>query len=170
MTNEEAKALLEKYSAGNCTEEEKALLHAWYLTYAADNSVSLSGQEIEAAVKEIWETLPMQEQRKRGIPIRYMVRAAAAVVIFAAAGLYFFMPKSSHSPRPQPTYASDIAPGGNKAVLTLADGSMINLSDARIGNLDKTGLVRIVKAKDGQIAYDKPGQQAAATQIGYNLV
>lgn len=170
MTNEEAKELLEKYTAGNCTDEEKALLRAWYLKYATENSISLSGEEIEMAVKEIWETLPVQEQRKRVVRIRYIASAAAAVVIFAAAALYLLLPKSSHGPHSQSIYANDIAPGSNKATLTLADGSKIDLNDAHIGNLDKTGPVKIVKAKDGQIVYDAPGQQATKPQIAYNLV
>ncbi|HEY4147340.1 MAG TPA: FecR domain-containing protein [Chitinophagaceae bacterium] len=170
MTDKEAKELLIKYAAGQCTEEEKALLHAWYLSYAKDSSISLSEEEIELAVKEIWETLPAQDRHKRRTRVRYMVRAAAAVVIFAAAALYLFLPGSSHKPASQGIYADDIAPGGNKAILTLADGSKINLSDAHLGHLDKTGPVKIVKAKDGQIVYDKPRQAASKLQIAYNLV
>ena len=93
MTDEEAKELFKKYSAGNCTEEEKALLHAWYLTYAAGNHVSLSENEIEAAVNEIWTDLPVHKQPERSVRIRYMTRIAAAVVLFAGIALYLFLPR-----------------------------------------------------------------------------
>lgn len=170
MTDEEAKQLFKKYTAGDCTEEEKALLHAWYLKYAAGNSVSLSENEIEAAVNEIWADLPVHEQPMRRIRIRYMTRIAAAVVLFAGIALYLFLPGSSHNPNPQSVAVNDVVPGGNKAILTLDDGSKIDLNDAHIGDLTNTGQVRITKARDGQIVYDRPVQQPAEPQLTYNLV
>lgn len=170
MTSNEAKELIKKYTAGNCTEEEKALLHAWYLKYASDNSISLPEEEIEITVEEIWATLPVHEQRKLGIPVWHIARIAAAVLVFIAVALYFFLPQSPIWLHSQSVYTNDIAPGGNKAILTLADGSKINLSDAHIGNLNKTGQVKIIKAKDGQIVYDVSAQQTAKPQFTYNLI
>lgn len=170
MTDEEAKELFKKYAAGNCTEEEKALLHAWYLTYAAGKNVSLSENEIEAAVNEIWADLPVHQQPKRGVRIRHMTRIAAAVVLFAGIALYLFLPRSTQKQDPPGIAANDVVPGGNKAILTLADGSKIDLNDAHIGDLTHTGGVKITKAMDGQIAYDVPEEPPAKQELTYNLV
>lgn len=48
----------------------------------------------------------------------------------------------------------DVAPGGNRAVLTLADGTEIILDSAANGSLAIQGNVRVVKSANGQIIYD----------------
>lgn len=48
---------------------------------------------------------------------------------------------------------ADIAPGGNKATLTLADGSKIILDQAGKGNLAQQAGVQIVKTANGQLVY-----------------
>lgn len=54
----------------------------------------------------------------------------------------------------------DIPPGGNRAFLTLADGSTIVLDSVANGTLAQEGNATITKTGDGKIAY----QQHAATQ------
>jgi len=49
---------------------------------------------------------------------------------------------------------TDIAPGGNKAVLTLADGTSILLDSAADGNLAQQGNTNIIKRTNGQLAYE----------------
>jgi ferric-dicitrate binding protein FerR (iron transport regulator) len=46
------------------------------------------------------------------------------------------------------------APQGNKAMLTLSDGSMVPLDSVRQGTLATQGNARIIKRADGQIAYN----------------
>jgi ferric-dicitrate binding protein FerR (iron transport regulator) len=48
----------------------------------------------------------------------------------------------------------DIAPGSEKAVLTLADGSTIILDNAANGNVAQQGGTKIIKLDNGQLAYD----------------
>lgn len=63
--------------------------------------------------------------------------------------------------------ANDIAPGGNKAILTLADGSIIVLDSANNGTLSHQGNVTVIKMNDGKLAYDKGN---AAGKIMYNTI
>ncbi|WP_316815634.1 FecR family protein [Pedobacter nyackensis] len=78
--------------------------------------------------------------------------AAAAILITIGIGFWFYGSESSQD-KINPGYANDIAPGGNDAVLTLADGSKISLTDADQGELLNTSGVNIVKAADGQLVY-----------------
>jgi len=48
----------------------------------------------------------------------------------------------------------DIAPGGNKAVLTLGDGTRIVLDTARNGAVTAQGNMQVIKLEDGQLAYN----------------
>lgn len=88
------------------------------------------------------------------------VRVAAAAVIVLALGLggYWFMNRLSNNrvaktnqPVEQKKYA--VQPGGNKAVLTLADGRVISLNDAANGALANEGSSIVSKTKDGELEY-----------------
>src|SRR5687767_4895467 len=50
--------------------------------------------------------------------------------------------------------AHDRAPGGNKAILQLADGSFINLDDIDTGMLAQQGNTKILKLNNGQLKYN----------------
>jgi ferric-dicitrate binding protein FerR (iron transport regulator) len=50
---------------------------------------------------------------------------------------------------------SDVKPGGNKAILTLADGRRIDLDTTANGVLANQGNSRVAKLSDGQLAYNK---------------
>jgi transmembrane sensor len=78
--------------------------------------------------------------------------AAAAVLITVGIGAWFYFSNQGVD-RATSQYANDVPPGGNDAVLTLADGSKISLTDADEGELLETSGVRIIKAADGQLVY-----------------
>ena len=54
----------------------------------------------------------------------------------------------------KPYYKNDIKPGGNKAILTLADGTKIVLDDASKGALTSQGNTTVIKLDDGRLAYN----------------
>src|SRR5688500_5944686 len=69
-------------------------------------------------------------------------RYAAAIIILFGVGAYLYIniqkeePSVTTTTNPVPVQ-NDVAPGGNKATLTLADGSKINLDNAASGRLAK---------------------------------
>jgi transmembrane sensor len=54
----------------------------------------------------------------------------------------------------KPLYKNDIKPGGNKAILTLADGTKIILDEASKGAISRQGNTTIIKLDDGQLTYN----------------
>lgn len=52
---------------------------------------------------------------------------------------------------------TDVSPGGDKAILTLADGSKIVLDSAANGDLAQQGNAQVVKLSNGQIVYNLKG-------------
>lgn len=62
---------------------------------------------------------------------------------------------------------SDILPGGNKAVLTLADGSTILLEDAQNGLLSEQGKTKVLKL-NGKIEYN--ASTLLTTEVLYNTI
>jgi len=63
---------------------------------------------------------------------------------------------------------NDLAPGGNKAVLTLANGSRIVLDSAGNGALARQGNTRVLKMDSGEIAY-QPAKGGAQEAL-YNMI
>lgn len=64
-------------------------------------------------------------------------------------------------------FKDDVAPGGNKATLTLADGSMIVLDDAKNGTLTQQGASKVIKL-DGKILYDLASEKTK--KVVYNTI
>jgi len=83
---------------------------------------------------------------------------AAALMIFLGFGAYLlinkkkqFDPKKNIA-KTQPKH--DVLPGGNRALLTLANGKTIYLDNAQNGVLAKEGSTKINKTRDGQLVYE----------------
>jgi ferric-dicitrate binding protein FerR (iron transport regulator) len=53
------------------------------------------------------------------------------------------------------TLKNDVAPGSNKAVLTLANGTTIALDDASNGVVAQEGNSKVLKPEDGQLLYEQ---------------
>lgn len=97
------------------------------------------------------------------------IAVAATILITLSAGLYFYFDTKPESEIVK--YAlvkQDVEPGGNKATLTLADGSKISLTDADNGQLAEQGGVKISKSANGQLVYSvvESGQR----ETGYNTI
>ncbi|MFA6083855.1 FecR family protein [Mucilaginibacter sp.] len=85
---------------------------------------------------------------------------AASIIAMLGVGLYFFRAKSSYILPDQVNIEHqnhDALPGGNNAVLTLADGSRIVLNKAKNGTLVKVGNIKVNKTADGQLVYSING-------------
>lgn len=165
-------ALVLKYLKDELSTAERAKLDKWLLesdhnrelfekvtnphfvdpelkSFSASNK-ELAWQKIEEATKLKGAITPRRKDRKM---LRY-----AAIIAFALVSVtltvYQFKQKGHHSEGSSQLVHNDISPGGNKAVLTLADGTKIVLDEAKNGRLAQQQNVVITKAKDGQLIYD----------------
>jgi transmembrane sensor len=85
--------------------------------------------------------------------------AAAAVLIAVLWSAYYAFLKNKPATtipvaEKKQAPAHDRAPGGNKAILQLADGSFINLDDIDTGMLAQQGNTKILKLNNGQLKYN----------------
>ncbi len=167
--------LLEKYINNQCTPQEAEELFE-YLEQDASGKVLLEQlqnefkkamQENELVPPEI--SINVRERlihfigQTEGLPFYkrpfFRLAAAAAIVAGLCTGSYFlFLDNRDHLPVPTATkaslYKNDVAPGGNKAVLTLGDGSTIILDSAQNGSLAQQGNTTVMKLSNGQLVYD----------------
>ena len=96
--------------------------------------------------------------------------AAAAVLLLIAGSLWYVVGRDrveAHSVAVAPGVQQDVAPGGDKAILTLGDGTRVVLDTAGNGALTKQGNVTVIKL-NGQLAYNK--QETASTEVLYNTI
>lgn len=182
ITREELLAsLAEKFLAGTATAAEQAQLHQLYDSWTDDEEQVVSDTENAGALRrEMLQALKERIDAQRTvIPFykRRLWRYIAAASIIALAGglfLYFNQPRSSKSPvastqKVLPVNKSSIVPGKDKATLTLADGSVIDLDStgAGAGGLAQQGSTGI-KIRDGKITY-VPGK-ARKAELVYNTI
>lgn len=161
ITKDEFLALYEKYMNGQCTPAEKELLDAYRdeMTLPDDKWEDDSINEAEVH-NRIWQRL--SDSRKvvqlapRKVNKYRWLQVAALFLAVLFAGL-FFLREEKHEKQSAPTVAKikqkAILPGGNKAYLTLANGSRITLDDAKNGDLAAKAGIRVSKTGNGMLVY-----------------
>ncbi|AXY78420.1 FecR family protein [Paraflavitalea soli] len=96
---------------------------------------------------------------------------AAAILLFACIGGYLWLthqPTTQLSGSKQLPLNDTIVPGGNKAELTLADGSKLLLDSTQKGTLTKQGDARVINLNTAVLAYD--AGKATGQEVVYNTL
>jgi len=172
--------ILEKYHAGNASNEEVEFLDAYYRAFdlRADYTSGLEEgkrillkEDLKNAITEnilVYKAEKIKTGKKTVYKTVYKwsISVAAAILIIAGLGLFYYPQKSNvyqtvnHIKKDRLVTGKDkvipkvtIVPGGNKAVLTLANGKKISLTDVDNGMLAEQANVQITKIADGQLVY-----------------
>lgn len=167
MENKRAKQLIKKYLDGTCTAEEKAIVESWYLKESVNKESATDNTNFFDIESEIWNKLEKNKKPKKMGLIWY--GAAAAVVALITIAVYFSYNMANNDDHQFVKYKNEILPGSNKAILTLSDGSKIDLNNSDYGVLAKDAGVNIRKTADGQLAYDIIAQ-SLSSEISYNTI
>ena len=133
---------------------------------------------IERMLDEMDATIGFQrkEDNLRGNKIVQLWKytAAAAVLLLIGTAAFLFFKQKAQVPKPQLALeaAGRIVPGSNKAMLTLANGKSIILSNMANGRLANQNTFGIDKLKDGELAYTKTHESSSSGNIpaGYNIL
>ena len=172
MENKEAIELLRKYKAGTLTDRERIMLESWHIQEVKLNQTF---QGLESNLKALDEAFPFPRNDKTALKKIWPAMAAAAIIVITlSAGLFFYLYKPANNQqlvkKAQPV--NNIVPGGNKATLTLADGSTIILNDAANGKMAKQCGIEITKTADGQLVYSLSNSklQTPNSQLIYNVI
>ena len=185
MQKERLLYLMDRYFQGACTDEERREL-AQYINTEQNESL------LKEALDDTWERFqpesPMPEAMSGRIqaalqnastPVvpmkarRWRIGAAAAAVLLLLAAGTFWLSRERVREQPQQAQVLTVpvqvvAPGGNKAVLTLGDGTVIALDSSDNGVLAQQGNVEVVKLANGQLAYEPLGH--ASDEILFNTM
>lgn len=164
--------LIQKYQSGTASPEELSRLHEWYRSFDDSQAMVSSVEELdeqqlaERIKARLAVTIGADFQQPVSVKKNQwkLIATAAVILLLLTSGLYLILSSRDTKPdsRPpvaiQPPPTNDIDPGGNKALLTLADGSVILLDSASNGLLSTQGNIRVEKLANGLLSYNVNGK------------
>lgn len=161
MNKEEFVTLYEKFLEGNCTAEEIEMLQSHHdeeIRFEEALPDPADTKRLYLVLKEkLRNSIPDQEVFAKKRSLQWLKIAAIFLVILSATIYILFLQKTAVT-KPVDvvkTKTSKIIPGGNKAYLTTADGSVITLDGLKNGRLSAQNGIDINKVKDGLLQYSK---------------
>ena len=190
LSKEQLEDLYNKYVQNQCTQEElEALVNELGATPDAEGDAAITqlfdktwdGLEVFPDKYKLPD-LSLSNDNGVEAPVIEMyarkktwlrIAAAASVIFILGVGAYWWL---AHTPKTdlvtndkKITLTNDVAPGGNKAILTLGDGSAIVLDSANNGKLVQQGGSVVNKTRDGELKYESAiGNRESA--ISYNTL
>lgn len=182
MNRTEFEHLAERYLAGNISPEEQAQLLAHYDALQQNNldweDEAMGPRDLvktelyHKVLEDIAERGTAQPSGRKGpAPLKWL--AAAAVLVLVSMVFFFYVKKTPLAPvKNTATDIADVMPGGNKAILTLADGTELSLDDTGEGIVTTQGNIIVNKNKDGQLIYRVTAEteKTAAGKLVYNTI
>jgi len=187
--------LLYKQFLGSLTEEERKQLEEWIQRSEQNKLLLEELEDMDILAPRLAEFHPERKKALRErilkkiyndprgqvepvqtkVAVRLMRRWgwAAAAVLFLISGFWLLLNSTGQRQKAVtsqfPSSINDIPPGGNRAVLTLSNGTKIILDSVHNGQLVNQGSSRIVKISTGLLAYKAEGTKAKG-QVGYNTL
>ena len=109
--------------------------------------------------------------RRRVIPLRKIAIAASVIGLLLLSTFLLYNKNTSketlNAEVSEQRFRNDVLPGGDKATLTLADGSTVVLDDAQNGTLAQQGSSKVIKV-GGKLMYDPANNNSK--EIVYNTI
>lgn len=178
--NQRALQLLEKFEQDIASEEELRELDEWYQSFEQDPkfTTNLNKQEQISAREKLLHKINTRLDResvdsitaesKKQIWLWPRMAAAATILMILSVTGYFFWQRNQATPQTAQIEKQDIAPGNNKAILTLGNGQQIILASAKNGHIATEGNAVVDKTVNGQIVYHQ--RQSSTTEPVYNMI
>ncbi|MGN8059867.1 FecR family protein [Pedobacter sp. 22163] len=164
MNKLDARKFIENYLEGKLSAEKNARLETWYLLKAEENSedepnvdyekleAKLRTKILDAVSDRGRESVPVKNINR---PYKTLISIGIAASILLIAGVSYFLLKNNDHPKDRffVDKQYDLPAGGDKAVLTLADGRTIKLTKDLKGKIATEAGIEITKATDGTLVY-----------------
>lgn len=162
MTEKEIQQLALRFLRGETTPQEEARLHRWYaekglgedeLTVATanENASDVNRRLRQQLQAKLTDTEYRTVYTKPNIRFIYV---AAACLLMVTVSLYFYLQHTDDTIHYTELLPNDVGPGGNNAVLELADGSRINLDKATATDLANLDGIVVSKKANGVLAIE----------------
>ena len=147
------KQLVRRYIENKASDREKEVFFHLLAEGKLDKYLRSA---MEASAERILNTTPKSRPRITPLAIRYTA-AAALIGLLVLTGIlwnqYHHRGPDSNHPIAGTYYKNEVHPGGNHAILTLANGLHVVLDSAGKGSLGVQGASRIMKVTPGSLFY-----------------
>jgi transmembrane sensor len=192
QNKEELIFLYRKFVSGTCTDAEMNLLFQHFNELDSDELNLMIRQELDSAedfsqptfdeltrlarvhgkIRSAIGTDKLAQPPKLSDGTGFWLLIAAAVLLFVSLGIIRFsqVEKVQMSEINHTELTNDVGPGGNKAFLTLANGTKLSLTDSHDGELAEQAGISIVKAEDGQLVYNISRTEEVAGEPLFNTI
>lgn len=125
MKEDELNDLLDRYLKGECTSEEAKMVNSYFNEMAKSTPSPGTVTDLQALQDRVWTKMGIRHKPAAYIPFaRYA--AVITVILGLSLGYYQYIYHTNHHTSTKTI--NDIPPGGNKAILTLANGKQISLN------------------------------------------
>ena len=171
---EEREEMLELMALPENESIAEKLLHKAY--EVPKQTLDLSSEKSDAILNAIYNAGKIESAPRLFPRRKQFVKWAAAAAIFIGffSVAYFLIYKKQQEQLITITNKNKILPGRNKATLTLADGSKIDLDDAKTGGIAKQSQLRVTKTAAGQLVYTitntNPASSETTDKLSYNTI
>ncbi|RKR82419.1 FecR family protein [Mucilaginibacter gracilis] len=173
MRPENLDELVAKYLDGSATHQERELLNNWFrLEQLKPYEWDAEHPDEEGNLKA--EMFDVIEQniglKRRPVVIRRWPRyvAAASILLFAAAGSFFYLHSQKQAAYQSANVKTDALPGTSGAILTLANGQHVVLGKSGSGIQSLQSVNHIQISSDSAIVYNKG--TVSPSSIAYNTL
>lgn len=146
------------------------LIEKVLLSRDAEGSVDVETQlKLDAGFKHILAKRTLKRNPAPRLKILYRKWAVAATLVVTVGASLFYITKRYNS---ESVVVNQIAlkPGKEKATLTLADGTVVDLEHAGNGKLDSKDGVAVTKTADGKLVYDSKKIGDVNGPVAYNTL
>jgi len=171
--------LARKWLDKTITPDEQSEFAAWY---NADQDAPLhipptfaesEPTQRERILNKIDQAIKKNDDRSKRIISLKWASIAACFLLILAAVVHFHLktgtPKKPVLAHFKKQLKNNVAPGGDKALLTLSDGKQIVLNDAKNGVITSQGHAKINKEKNNQLIYEASASQLNSPVV-YNTI
>jgi ferric-dicitrate binding protein FerR (iron transport regulator) len=168
---------IEHYRNGTATTAEMQLLNDFYHSF--DNeSTEVDARQLGERIhleKNGWEEINKRIRPQApvaGMVNRRVYRLAgmAASIVLAVVAVYLLFRPRPEQQVVQGVTVKDRSPGGNKAILILADGRTVELNNVQNGSLAQQGNTQVVKLENGRLAYQPSAANSAGQAALFNTI
>jgi len=165
--------ILKKYRQQTASSEESKFLESYYQMFEAKQALINDENEplfaeLKAGIKaNIDERITGSKVRKLSYRwIRY--GGAAAILLLVSVSIYLLSPRQKNELMAEMDH--NISPGGNNAVLTLANGNKIVLNEVKTGEIARQSGIRITKKNNGELIYQVSASPDLTEETAINTI
>ena len=174
MSTDRINELIKKYINNSASKSEEDELLEWYRAKAyKDSKFPMDKQEVYGAMLE-----KINDAMKTKHRFNYKTWAvAASVVMITGFGVAIYKAGIKSETPKEARVQNKIQPGGNRAILTLANGKKISLVNTANGRIAIQGGVEVTKSVSSQLIYSsqssdlkRESSASKGEEIAYNTI